>query len=59
MQLWYWRDRIKELISIEYPMTRYCLDIQGNSLMLVETFKPEDESTNPYLVDLEIEQNRV
>ena len=27
MQLWYWRDRIRELISIEYPMTRYCLDI--------------------------------
>ena len=39
IQLWYWRDRIKELISTEYPITKYCLDVQGNSLVLVSTFR--------------------
>ena len=27
MQLWYWRDRILELIQTNYPITKYCLDI--------------------------------
>jgi len=54
LQLWYWRDRIWELISIEYPMTRYCLDVQGNSLILVSTFQDGDDEKNPYLVDLAI-----
>lgn len=35
MQMWYWRDRVQELITTEYPITKYCLDIRGNSLMLV------------------------
>ena len=56
MQLWYWRDRIHELISTEYPITRYCLDLQNNSLILVSTFFPEDEETNPYLIDLNLAQ---
>ena len=52
IQLWYWRDRIEELITTEYPITKYCLDIQGNSLILVQTFKENEETTNPYLIDL-------
>lgn len=59
MQLWYWRDRIVELIRTEYPITKYCLDIQGNSLMLVSTFKEEDEESNPYLIDLAIAYNQL
>ena len=59
MQLWYWRDRIKELISIEYPITRYCLDVQGNSLVLVSTFQNGEEESNPMLVDLQIAQEQV
>lgn len=39
MQLWYWRDRIKDVMTTTYPIKRYCLDIQGNSLILVSTFK--------------------
>lgn len=35
IQLWYWRDRIRELITTNYPITKYCLDIKGNSLILV------------------------
>ena len=59
MQLWYWRDRIKELITIEYPLTKYCIDVQGNSLVLVSTFKDGDEGENPYLVDLVVAQNDI
>ena len=54
MQMWYWRDRVEELITTEYPMTKYCLDIRGNSLMLVQTFKEGEEKENPYLIDLAI-----
>ena len=54
MQLWYWRDRIVELITTEYPITKYCLDIQGNSLVMVSTFKPADENEDQYLIDLTI-----
>ena len=54
MQLWYWRDRIKELISTEYPIKKYCLDIQGNSLVLVSTFTSDDKDSNPYLIDLQL-----
>lgn len=59
MQLWYWRGRIAELITTEYPITRYCLDIQGNSLVMVSTFKPGEEETSPYLIDLAIAQEGV
>ena len=59
MQLWYWRDRIVELITNEYPITKYCLDIQNNSLILVSTFKGSDEESNPYLIDLRIESENV
>lgn len=57
--MWYWRDRIAELITTEYPIRRYCLDIQGNSLILVEIFKRGEEESNPYLIDLTIAQNKV
>lgn len=40
-------------------MDRYCIDVQGNSLILVSTFKPDDENSNPYLVDLAIAQEKV
>ena len=59
MQIWYWRDRIKELISTEYPITKYCLDIRGNSLILVSTFGDGETDTHPFLVDLQIAQNHV
>ena len=59
MQLWYWRDRIKELITIEYPLTKYCIDVQGNSLIMVSTFKDGDEGKNPYLIDLVVAQNEI
>ena len=59
MQLWYWRDRIAELIMNEYPITRYCLDIQNNSLVLVSTFNGSDVDKNPYLIDLRIAHNDV
>ena len=59
MQLWYWRDRIKELISTEYPITKYCLDIRGNSLIMVSTFGENEYETNPYLIDLQIAQNHI
>ena len=54
MQLWYWRDRICELITTDYDIAKYCLDIQGNSLILMCTFSPGEEATNPYLIDLAI-----
>lgn len=59
MQLWYWRDRIEELITTEYPISKYCLDVQGNSLILVQTFFKDDEGKNPYLVDLVVAQNDI
>ena len=59
LQLWYWRDRIKELISTEYPIVKYCLDIRGNSLMLVSTFNVDEIETSQYLVDLQISQNHL
>ena len=59
IQLWYWRDRIVELIQTEYPITKYCLDIQGNSLILVSTFKDGEEETSPYLIELAVAQNEV
>lgn len=59
VQLWYWRDRIQELIVTEYPITRYCLDIQGNSLIMVSTFNKGEEETNPYLIDLAIVQDEI
>ena len=59
VQLWYWRDRIAELITTEYPITKYCLDIQGNSLIMVSTFHAGEEETNPYLIDLTVAQNNV
>ena len=69
IQLWYWRDRIYELITHNYPITKYCLDIQGNSLVLVSTFgdgsdyvlgeqddQPNYKETesNQYLIDLTV-----
>ena len=59
MQLWYWRRRIWELIKNDYDISKYCLDIQGNSLILMDTFKKGDEETNPYLIDLSIAQNKL
>ena len=52
MQLWYWRDRIVELATTEYPIAKYCLDVRGNSLILVSTFRPDEDETNQFLVDL-------
>lgn len=57
IQLWYWRERIVELIRTNYPISKYCLDIQGNSLILVQTFTKEDENSNPYLIDLMMAQD--
>lgn len=54
IQLWYWRERIRELATIEYPITRYCLDIQNNSLILVSSFGEGAEGSNPFLIDLAI-----
>ena len=54
LQLWYWRERIVELIGTEYPMTKYCVDVQGNSLILMETFSADEDESNPYLVDLQL-----
>ena len=59
MQLWYWRDRIVELATIEYPITKYCLDVQNNSLVLVSTFIPKYDDQNPFVVDLNIAQNDI
>ena len=59
MQLWYWRSRILELIRTEYPISKYCLDIRGNSMILVNTFADGVEKSNPYLIDLQIAQNDV
>ena len=59
MQLWYWRDRICELIKTAYPIKKYCLDIQGNSLILVQTFRDKAQETNPFLIDLTISQSKV
>lgn len=59
MQLWYWRDRIVELATTEYPIAKYCLDVRGNSLILVSTFRPDEDETNQFLVDLQIQQNLV
>ena len=59
MQLWYWRDRIKETITTRYPISKYCLDTQGNSLILVQPFNESDKESNPYLIDLAIAQNEV
>lgn len=58
MQLWYWRDRVKEMIQTEYPITKYCLDIQGNSLILVSTFRQEEFDSNRFLIDLSIAQSK-
>lgn len=57
MQLWYWRRRVWELIRNYYRISKYCLDIQGNSLILVDTFKVGDDESNPYLIDLAISQS--
>lgn len=59
MQLWYWRRRIWEVMWTNYDIAKYCLDIQGNSLILLRTFKNGDEETNPYLIDLAIAQNKL
>lgn len=59
MQLWYWRRRIWELIKNDYDISKYCLDIQGNSLILMDTFKSGDEESNPYLIDLYIAQTKL
>lgn len=47
------------MIRSEYPITRYCLDPQGNSLIMVSPFKEEECETNPYLIDLTIAQDKV
>ena len=54
MQLWYWRDRVKEMIQTEYPITKYCLDVQGNSLILTSTFRQDEFDSNRFLIDLSI-----
>ena len=54
MQLWYWRERILELATVEYPIMKYCLDVQNNSMILVSTFAPDDDEKNPFLIDLSI-----
>ena len=60
MQLWYWRDRIRDAATVEHPIREYCLDVQGNSMILLQTMeRSEDDGSNPYLVDLEIAQNKV
>lgn len=59
IQLWYWRKRIVELISKEYPIMKYCLDTMGNSMVLVSTFGKDECQGNPYLVDLTIWQNKI
>lgn len=59
MQLWYWRRRIWELIKNDYDISKYCLDIQGNSLILIDTFKEGADESNPYLIDLSIAQNKL
>ena len=59
MQLWYWRKRICELIQTDYDISKYCLDIKGNSLILMHTFKDEDYEKNPYLIDLAIAQSKL
>ena len=59
MQLWYWRRRIWELIKNDYDISKYCLDIQGNSLILMDTFKDGADATNPYLIDLSIAQTKL
>lgn len=48
-----------ELATTEYPIAKYCLDVRGNSLVLVSTFRPEEDETNQFLVDLQIQQNLV
>ena len=57
VQLWYWRERIREVATIEYPISRYCLDIKNNSLILVSTFNAKDKESNPFLVDLNLAQS--
>jgi len=59
MQLWYWRKRICELIQTDYDITKYCLDVKGNSLILMHTFHDEDYEKNPYLIDLAITQSKL
>lgn len=59
MQLWYWRRRIWELAKNDYDISKYCLDIQGNSLILMDTFKSSDNESNPYLIDLSIAQTKL
>ena len=59
MQLWYWRDRICELIQTDYDIAKYCLDVKGNSLILMHTFKDDDYEKNPYLIDLAITQSKL
>ena len=59
MQLWYWRRRIWELMRMDYDIAKYCLDIQGNSLILMRTFKKGDDESNPYLIDLAITQSKL
>lgn len=58
IQLWYWRSRLVELMTTNFPITKYCLDVQGNSIVMIQTFSKEDEQTNPYLIDLRIAQDR-
>lgn len=59
MQLWYWRRRIWELIKNDYDISKYCLDIQGNSLILMDTFKEGAEESNIFLIDLSIAQTKL
>ena len=54
MQLWYWRSRIRELALNEFPIRKYCLDVQGNSLMMVQTLHGRNKEVDPFLVDLVI-----
>ena len=56
LQLWYWRGRIVEMMTNNYAVDRYVLDIQGNSLILVQPFKNGDETSNRYLIDLALAQ---
>ena len=43
-----------ELITTNYPIKKYCLDVQGNSLILVSTFNESDLDNNPFLIDLTV-----
>lgn len=59
IQLWYWRDRIHDMMTTEKRIDRYCLDQQGNSIILVDLYSSGDDQTNPLLIDLSIEQAKI